>query len=91
MLVRTLKEGTGNRIAMGPRALTASSGLAPWSMAVDRTSAAYKKNPTAHGGQGGVPPHAAAPTGEERGLPSQFPHQLKKLEGSSTEPEKSYL
>ena len=40
MLVRKLKRGDRYRIAMGPRALTASSGLAPWSMAVDRTSAA---------------------------------------------------
>ena len=40
MLVGKLKRGDRYRIAMGPRALTASSGLAPWSMAVDRTSAA---------------------------------------------------
>ena len=38
-----------------------------------------KKNPTAHGGQGGLPPWAASPTGGERGSPSQFPRQLKKL------------
>ena len=38
---------------MGPRALTASSGLAPWSMAVDLGS--VEKNPTALGGRGGHP------------------------------------
>jgi hypothetical protein len=29
---------------------------------------------------------AASPSGGERGSPSQFPHQLKKLEGISTNP-----
>jgi hypothetical protein len=33
-----------------------------------------------------LPPWAASPTGGERGSPSQFPRQLKKLEGISTEP-----
>ena len=37
---------------MGPRALTASSGLARWSMA---TSATFEKNGTALGGQGASP------------------------------------
>ena len=40
-----------------------------------------------HGGQGGLPPWAASPTGGERGSPSQFPRQLKKREGISTEPQ----
>ena len=34
------KKGDLYRIVMGPRALTASSGLAPWSMAGDRSSGA---------------------------------------------------
>ena len=47
---------------MGPRALTASSGLAPWSMAVDHTSAALeKKSNPFMGVKGacllGLPPH----------------------------------
>ncbi len=49
MLVKKPKRGPF-RIAMGPRALTASSGLAPWSMAVDLGS--VEKNPTALGGRG---------------------------------------
>jgi hypothetical protein len=64
---------------MEPRALTASSGLAPWSMTVDRTSAAFEKNPTAHrGGQGGLPSWAASPSGGERGSPSQISTPAQK-------------
>ena len=40
MLFKKTKRGHRYRIAMGPRALIASSGFAPWSMAVDGTSAA---------------------------------------------------
>ena len=58
------------RIAMGPRALTASSGLAPWSMAVDLGSVKEKSNRS--WGQGGLPPWAASPTGGERGHPRNF-------------------
>ena len=46
MLFRKPKRGR-YRIAMGPRALTASSGLAPWSMVVDRVFGSVEKNPTA--------------------------------------------
>ena len=42
-LFRKLKEGR-YRIAMGPRALTASSGLVPWSMAVDRLGNVKEKS-----------------------------------------------
>ena len=38
------KRGDRYRIAMGPRVLTASSGLAPWSMAVDRRQHGEKSN-----------------------------------------------
>jgi hypothetical protein len=40
MFFKKTKRGERYQIGMGPRALTASSGLAPWSMAVDRSSAA---------------------------------------------------
>ena len=44
MLFRKLKRGDQYRIAMGPRALTALSGLAPWSMAVDLRQRGEKSN-----------------------------------------------
>jgi hypothetical protein len=62
---------------MEPWALTASSVLAPWSMDVDRSSAALKKNPTAHGVNGARPLGAASPTGG-RGVPLAIPRKLKK-------------
>ena len=62
---RKPKKGTGIEIAMGPRALTASSGLAPWSMAVDRTSASVKENPTAPGVKGACPLGLPPPRGRE--------------------------
>jgi hypothetical protein len=37
-------------------------------------------------GSRGLAPWAASPIGGERGSPSQFPRQLKKLERISTEP-----
>ena len=40
---------------MGQRALTASSGLAPWSMAVDRTSAVWRKIQPLMGSRGLAP------------------------------------
>jgi hypothetical protein len=48
MLVKKTKKGDWYRIAMGPRALTASSGFAPWNIAVDRLRQHKRKNPTAH-------------------------------------------
>jgi hypothetical protein len=74
---------------MEPRALTASSGLAPWSMALDRTSAAQKKNPTAHGGSRELAHIGLPPLMGERGVTlANFTPLLKKLEGISTEPNK---
>ena len=84
MLVRKPKGGDRYRIAMESRALTASSGLAPWSMAVDRTSAAFEKNPTVPGGQGGLPLGLPPPLGERGGHPRNF-HARKKRKGISTE------
>ena len=80
------RRGDRYRIAMGPRALTASSGLAPWSMAVDSTSATWRKIQPLLGVKGACPLGLPPPTGGEWGSPSQFPCQLKKLEGFSTEP-----
>jgi hypothetical protein len=48
----------------GPRALTASSGFAPWS----RVVAAMEKNPTAQGVKGGLPPWAASPLWGREGV-----------------------
>ncbi len=56
--------------AMRPRALAASSGLAPWSRS--RYGLLVKKR-CKTGGQGGMPPWAASPSGGERGSPSQIP------------------
>ena len=64
---------------MGPRALTASSGFAPWSWLWIGHFGSEEKNPTVMGSMRGLPPHAASPFGGERGSPSQFPCQLKKL------------
>jgi hypothetical protein len=77
MLVEKTKKGDRYRIAMGHGRSPSRRGLAPWSMAF---GSRQQKNPTAlGGGQGGLPPWAASPSGGERGSPSQFPHQLKKL------------
>ena len=72
---------------MGPRALTASSGLAHWSMAVDRTFGSVEEKSSRSWGVKGVC-HLGLlpPTGGERGSPSQFPRQLKKIDGISAEP-----
>jgi len=66
------------RMAMGPRAITASSGLAPWSMAMNLGS--MEKYPTALGGSRGLAPSCCLPLWGREGSPSQFPRQLKKPE-----------
>ena len=63
---------------MGPRALTASSGFAPWSMAVDRTSAALKKNPAAHGGSRGLAPLGCLPHWGREGVTLGIVHASSK-------------
>ena len=64
MLFKKTKRWDLYRIAMVPRALTALSGLAPWSMAVDRTSAARRKIQPLNRGQGGLPLMLPPPLGE---------------------------
>ena len=73
---RKLKEGTGIGWRWGNGSY--SSGLAPRSMAVDRSSAAW-------GCKGACPLGLPFPTGGERGHPRNFHASLKKLEGVSTE------
>ena len=60
---------------MGPRALAASSGLAPWSMAVDRDPVATLEIPIENGGQEVVLLGYFLPEGEWES-PSQFPPAL---------------
>jgi hypothetical protein len=62
---------------MGPRALTASSGLArgAWLWIVLRQG---KRKIQLLMGVKGACPLMLPPSGGERGSPSQFPHQLKK-------------
>ena len=65
---------------MGPRALTASSGLAPWSMAVDRYSAwEREKMRLLNRGQGGLPLMLPPPLRESGGHPRNFHDSSKKL------------
>ena len=52
---------------MGPRVLAASSGLAPWSMAVDRPPVLPSKIPIENGGQGGLAHLGCLPLLRERG------------------------
>jgi hypothetical protein len=71
MLYRKPKEGTES-VAMGPRVLTASSGLAPWSMAVDRTPSAWRKIQPLMGVKGACPLGLPPPLGERGGHPHNF-------------------
>ena len=76
------KRGDRYRIAMGPRALTASSGLTPWSMAVDHTSAALEKKSNPFMGVKracllGLPP----PLGERGSHPFNFHASSKNARG----------
>ena len=79
MLYRKTERGDRYRIAMGLRALTASSGPAPWSMAVDRLRQRLRKTQPLMGVKGALPP-MLPPLPGERGSPSQFPRQQKKPE-----------
>ena len=63
------KRGDRYRIAMGPRALTASSGLAPWSMAVDRYFGSVKeKSNRSMGVKGALPPLGCLPLWGREGV-----------------------
>jgi hypothetical protein len=60
---------------MGPRALTASSGPAPWSMAVGSYFGSITR------GSRGLAPSCCLPHGRRERSPSQFLRQLKKTRG----------
>ena len=77
MLVRKPKKGPVSD-SDRPRALTASSGLAPWSM-VWIVLRQRKRKIRPLPGVKGLAHWAASPFGGERGSPSQFPRQLNKL------------
>ena len=79
MLVRKPKEDQ-YRIAMEPRALTASSGLAPWSMAVVVLRQRKRKIQPLLGVKG-LAPLAASPTGGEGGHPRNFHASSKNSRG----------
>ena len=71
---------------MGPRALTASSGLAPSSMAVDRSfGTVSEKSNSLMGVKGACPLRLPPPRGRE-GVTLAISAPLKKIEGISTEP-----
>ena len=57
---------------MGPRALTASSGLAPWSMAVNCSPASKGSILIGMGVKGACPLGLLAPLGERGGHPRNF-------------------
>jgi hypothetical protein len=82
MLFKKTKRGDRNRNAMGPRVLTVSSSLAPWSIGVDRTSGCGEKF-NALGGQGGLPPLGCLPLWGREGVTLAIPRQLKNSEGIS--------
>jgi hypothetical protein len=66
---------------MGPRALTASSGLAPWSMGCGSYLGSVEKNRTALEGQGGLVPLGCIPLWGERGYPRNFYASSKNARG----------
>jgi hypothetical protein len=85
MLFRKTKKEDRYPIAMGSPGAYRLVGIRPVEPGCGSYFGSMEKNPTV-GGQGGLPPWAASPTGGERGSPSQFLRQLKKREGISTEP-----
>ena len=92
MLFRKRKEGTGNRIAMGPRALTTSSGLAPWSMAVGSYFGSVKEKFNRSWESRGLAPLGCLPHWGREGVTFAISTPvLKKLEGISTEPDFHYF
>ena len=69
------------RIAMGPRALAASSGLAPWSMAVDLLRKRKRKIQPLFGVKGDCPLGLPPPLGERGGHTRNFHASRKNAKG----------
>ena len=80
MLVEITKKGDRYRIAMGHRALTASSGLAPWSMAFGSRQHGEKSN-RSWGVKGACPLGLPPPLGERGGHPRNFHTSSKNMRG----------
>ena len=85
MLVRKLKEGpvSDRDGATGAHRLV---GARPVEHVCGSYFGSVKEKSNRSWGSRGLAPWAASPIGGERGSPSQFPRQLKKLERISTEP-----
>ena len=76
------RRGDQYRIVIRPRALTASSGLAPWSMAVDRHFGQRKEKSNRSWGSRGRCPLGLPPPLEERGsYPRNFHANSKNSKG----------
>ena len=73
MLFRKLKEGDRYRLAKGPRALTASSGFVPWSMAGELDFGSVKEKSNHSIGIKGACPFGLPPSlGREGADPRNF-------------------
>ena len=80
MLFRKTKRGDRYRIAMRPRALTASSRARPVEHGCGSYFSSVKEKSNRSLGSRGLAPSGCLPTGGERGSPSQFLRQSQKTE-----------
>jgi hypothetical protein len=88
MLVRKPKDGTVSD-SDGVTGARRHIGALLWNMPVDRTSEAVEKNPTAPGGQGGLPPLGCLPHWGREGVTLVISTPYKKTRRDFTKAKKN--